>query len=502
MSLPLILPPIGSGFVNETNYAGAPMGATNGGRSGERAWTRADWFAILAVTGLAALIRLPRLNLPRSLVFDETYYALDACYYAEGVGPCGLERVPVEVHPPLGKWLISIGIRIFDYNSFGYRIVIAFAGIFTVVLLYMLARKLLGSTLGATLSAGLLAIDPLHFVQSRIAMLDVFVPLFGVAAVLCVVHDRSSMMRERHGQLARPWRAAAGVIAGAAAASKWSGAFFVVLILVLTITWEVAARREGSGWRDSVRNTVMAEGASIALYLLLLPLIVYVATYVGRVEGALVAWPWSEGGWLHAMWQRQVDMASFHFGLEATHPYQSPAWSWILVKRPMSYFYETTPAGDSLAIMAVGNVIVWWSAIPALVFTAFRWIRRRNWRGPEGVILAGVLFTYGPWLIQNTDRAAVFIFYLLPTLPFMMLALGYAASSIGRTWEARAAIGLFAALAIGYFAYFYPVLAETPISYEQFRGRILFERCRVFSDDQPRAEESEDAPPEEGWCWL
>ena len=489
--------------MRETNYAGACMGASREDRyASETAWSKADWIAVVAVTGAAALIRLFQLSRPHSLVFDETYYARDACFYAEGVAPCGLEGPPVEVHPPLGKWLMSIGIRLSDYHSFGYRIVVALAGIATIALLYLLARRLLGSTWGATFTAGLLTVDPLHFVQSRIAMLDGFVPLFGIAAVLCAVYDRTSTMRGERGRSARPWRAGAGLMSGAAVACKWSGGFFVVLIVVLVFAREVAARREETEWSNALRRTVVEEGASIVLLLLILPLVVYVASYAGRVEGTLLAAPWSEGAWLRAVWQRQVDMASFHFGLEATHPYQSPGWSWILVKRPMSYFYETTAAGDSRAIMAVGNVIVWWSSIPALIFTAYRWIRRRDWRGPEGVILAGFLFTYGPWLVQNTDRAAVFIFYLLPTVPFMMLALGYVAVSIGRTWEARAAIGLFAALAIGYFAYFYPVLAQAPISYGEFRRRILFERCRVLADEQPQIKEGEDAPPERGWCWL
>src|SRR5918996_1764889 len=133
-SLPLILSSDRiSGFVRETNYAGACMGASREDRyAGETAWTKADWIAVVAVTGAAALIRLFQLSRPHSLVFDETYYARDACFYAEEVAPCGLEGPPVEVHPPLGKWLMSIGIHLSDYHSFGYRIVVALAGIATI----------------------------------------------------------------------------------------------------------------------------------------------------------------------------------------------------------------------------------------------------------------------------------------------------------------------------------------------------------------------------------
>jgi dolichyl-phosphate-mannose-protein mannosyltransferase len=482
----------------ESNYADRSMGAS--ARLHAAGWTRTDGVAVIAVTAIAAVIRLLRLSRPADLVFDETYYAREACYYARGIRPCGLEGLPSEVHPPLGKWLMSLGIRAFGYDSFGYRVVVALAGIATVALLYILARRILRSTLGATLAAALLAFDPLHFVQSRTAMLDILVLLFGTAAVLCAVYDRDVIIRRGRGGLARGWRAGAGAMAGAAAATKWSGAFFLLLVLVLTTAWDVAARRERLGRGRALVDTIRQEGPANLLYLVVLPVLVYVASYLGRMEGALLALPWSPGSWLHAVWQKQVDMASFHFGLEATHPYQSPAWSWILVKRPMSYFYETTASGESLAIMAVGNIIVWWSSLPALLFVSFRWVRQRDWRGPEGLILAGFALTYGPWLLQTTGRAALFIFYLLPTLPFMMLALGYVAISIGDTWQARATIGLFTALAIGYFAYFYPVLAETPLSYAEFRHRVLFERCRAFSEHPPA--EQKELPPEKGWCWL
>ena len=68
--------------------------------AGGTAWTKADWIAVVAVTGAAALIRLFRLSRPFALVFDETYYALDACYYAEGAAPCGLDGAPAQVQPP------------------------------------------------------------------------------------------------------------------------------------------------------------------------------------------------------------------------------------------------------------------------------------------------------------------------------------------------------------------------------------------------------------------
>lgn len=135
-----------------------------------------DWFALAFVTAGAGLIRLYRLTQPSFQVFDERTYVKDACFYvhADGRPPCFDQEVTT-VHPPLGKWLIGWGIEATDFSAIGWRIAAAIAGTLTVALLYLLARRLLRSTPGALLASGLLAIDFLHFVQSRVGMPDVFV---------------------------------------------------------------------------------------------------------------------------------------------------------------------------------------------------------------------------------------------------------------------------------------------------------------------------------------
>ncbi|MEA2447107.1 MAG: dolichyl-phosphate-mannose-protein mannosyltransferase, partial [Actinomycetota bacterium] len=157
-------------------------------------WSFRDTLAASIVTFIAGLIRLIRLSSPDTLVFDETYYAKDACWYVKvSSSICDTSSEISQVHPPLAKWLIAIGIRIFGYDSFGWRISAVVAGTIGVWLMYLLARKLLRSTLGATITSGLLALDFLHFVQSRTSMLDIFAVTFGTAAVLFCVYDRDRL---------------------------------------------------------------------------------------------------------------------------------------------------------------------------------------------------------------------------------------------------------------------------------------------------------------------
>lgn len=396
-------------------------------------WSTADGVLLPAVALVGGLLRLIRLNDPSTIIFDETYYAKDACWYVNVSSTlCTIEHEQTQVHPPLGKWLIAIGIRIFGYNAFGWRIAAAIAGTITVALLYLLALRLLRSTTGATVSALLLALDPLHYVQSRTSMLDVFVPMFGVAAFLFLVLDRERIVdgivdrpadpvgdRAAEGPRSRalsgrPWRLAAGAAAGAATACKWSGGLILLAVIVLSIAWEISARRKDGEGRAFLR-ALREETPSIVLWLFVVPSLVYLATYPGRLEGKMIAAPWAEGSAVRALVERHQYMYSFHSDLDATHSYQSPAWSWILLKRPVSYAFETEPNGDYKEILATGNPFTWWASLPALAYVLYRWSRagRDRLTRPEGVILGGFAFTYLPWLLPWIAREAVFVFYLL-----------------------------------------------------------------------------------------
>jgi dolichyl-phosphate-mannose--protein O-mannosyl transferase len=487
------------------------------------AWSRLDTLAVSLIGIVSAALRLVGLDIPKALVFDEVYYAKDACWYVTSSSTlCGVASETTQVHPPLGKWLIALGIRLFGFDSFGWRVMCAVAGVVTIVLLYLLARRLLRSTLGAALVAGLLAIDPLHFVQSRTSMLDVFVPMFGVAAVLFAVYDRDQLMKgpRPRGLLQRPWRLAAGAACGAAVASKWSGIFYLFLIIALTISWEVAARRRDGGGRVLVRS-FRDEAPSIVLWLLILPVAVYAFTYIGRLDGSFTTMPWAQGSWIRALWERQRYMLDFHSHLTSTHGYQSPAWSWVALKRPVSYYFDTDINGDYKEVMATGSPFVWWLSVVALVYCALNWVRHRSLASPEGVILGGFLFNYLPWIAVGafSQRSAVFLFYLLPAVPFMCLALGYVATTIGRTWEARAAIAVFSVTAVALFAFYYPILTAQPLKVNDWDRRVwIFDNCEA-ADPTPtestvttvvrgRTEistlntTSTDSLPPKGWCWI
>ncbi|CAN5785036.1 phospholipid carrier-dependent glycosyltransferase [soil metagenome] len=497
---------------------------------GKTPWSATDWVA-LAVLGVgAALGRLWHLGSPSKVIFDETYYAKDACWYAySSAKRCGISEEQTSVHPPLGKWLISLGVKAAGYDSFGWRVAAVAAGVLSVIAVFILARKLLGTTWQAVLAAALMAIDPLHFVQSRVAMLDIFVVMLGLAAFLFLAFDRDRTTGATGDPLRgeplvarlRLWRLAAGLAAGAAVASKWSGVLWLAAIVWLTLVWELAKRRE-EGVKHPARRALAAEGWTILAWLVLAPMAVYALSYAGRLDGVVAAAPWSDGSFWRALFDRQLFMYEFHSGLESTHSFQSPPWSWFLLKRPVSYYFDTTPSGDYREIIALGSPVVWWASLVALLYVAWSWLRARSWRGPKGMILAGFSWAYLPWLVLAGARSAVFLFYALPSVPFMCLALAWVAGGVRRLRGGRTAIAVASVAAAALFAFYWPLLTGAPISQGAWHQRLW-----VFDDAEgcakPPAEptttlvtethdgtpvtrtettKSDASLPPVGWCWV
>jgi dolichyl-phosphate-mannose-protein mannosyltransferase len=506
--------------------------AQSGPRGGSRkehaipalpAWTRRDWAALTLATVAAAVVRLIGLGSPAGFVFDEIFYARNACRFVIDTAQCGINDLVSGAHPPLGNWLIGIGIRLFGYDEFGWRITSAVAGVLGVALLYLLVRRLLAgrvpagaATVGATAAAALLAVDFLHLVQSRVAMLDSFVTMFVIATVLFAVLDgvrRRGPRGEdldapgwlRRVTLGRPWRLATGLALGAATAVKWSGGYVALGLVVLLVAWEVAAPLEGAdgesrGFRAALRREL---GPSLVL-LGVVPVLVYLASYTGRVHGELLALPWREGSVWRGIADHQLAMLRFHTGLAGDHPYESAPWSWLLLKRPVAYSFAAN-GGTYREILAIGNPLTWWGGAAAIGALTVRLARAgAAMAQPEAVLLVAALATYLPWLVLSGSRSQVFIWYLLPTIPFLYGAVGLLAARAWSSIAGRVAIGVAALAVAASFAFFFPILTAQPMAPNEWRSRIWFADCSRPAAPTLALPDAQinTGPPPGGWCWI
>jgi dolichyl-phosphate-mannose-protein mannosyltransferase len=488
------------------------------------------WLAALGVGLLAAVLRFVRLDLPAGRIFDEIYYSCDA----ENLLRFGVETQTLSdpddpsaagrceplpdapgafvAHPPLGKWAIGLGIRLLGATELGWRSAAALAGALTVVVLVRLARRMTGSTVLGCLAGLLLTFDGLHFVQSRIAMLDVFLVLWTTTAAACLVADRDQVRARLAGAAdadltgwgprlgRRPWLLAAGVCLGAAVATKWSGLYYLAALGLLAVAWEVGARRT-AGAAAPVRATLVRSTGPLLGLLVLLPVALYVVSWAG--------WFLSDSGWsrqwavqnpasgvfallpdgLRSWVRYHGEMLEFHAELSTPHPYQSSPASWLVLARPVSYYYPQdlgpgdlgcTAVSCSREVLALGTPALWWVALVALVLLVWRWAAYRDWRAGAVVVLA--LTGIAPWIRDDLDGRTMFLFYALPSVPFFALAvalvagwaLGGREASRRRRRVAAALAGSHLALVVANFAWLYPVLAAQTLPYAQWYARMWF----------------------------
>jgi dolichyl-phosphate-mannose--protein O-mannosyl transferase len=484
-------------------------------------WTTIDTIALVAITLVAAALRFVSLGRPVELVFDEIFYARDACWYVLGTEQaCEITGLVSRAHPPLGKWLIGAGIAAFGYDPFGWRVAVAAAGTATVGLVYVLAWRLLRAhaagialTVGASVAAGFLAVDLLHVVHSRVAMLDALIVLFVVGAVLAIVLDRDRP-RDLTGQpwwwrltLGRPWRLVAGVCLGAAAAVKWSGAYVAPAVIGLVIAWELVEQRRrepDAGRKGWLVGALRREALPTVLLLGLVPVAVYALSYTGRMSGTVLALPTDPGSVWSGIWQHQQAMLDFHTTLAGDHPYQSAPWSWPFLQRPVAYWFADEGA-TYREVLAMGSPLAWWSGLVALGALVVTWWRAGfGWLRPEPVILAAAASTYLPWLILSGDRSQTFLWYLLPTVPFLGLALGTLAAWAWERTAGRIAVGAWALAVLAAFVFWLPLATALPLASDDWRTRMLFTDCERPDGSDPELPDdttSEGEPPP-GWCWI
>ncbi|MCZ2858145.1 dolichyl-phosphate-mannose--protein mannosyltransferase [Blastococcus sp. VKM Ac-2987] len=463
---------------------------------------RTAWIIAAVLGALALATRLWGLAYPRELLFDEAYYPPQA----EELLTWGHEYnrgYTFIVHPPLGKWLIAAGEGLFGYDSFGWRLPSAVAGSIAVVVLFRLGRRLTGSTLVGLLAGVLLLVDGFAFTISRVGLLDVFLQVFVLGAVACLVVDRD-VVRARvraAGEVAgggfrlgpRGWRIAAGVLFGCACAVKWSGVWFLAFFAVLSLFWERAAWRD-AGVRRPTR-TAARRGLPGALWALAaVPVLTYLASFTGWFLGETsqgrawaqqnpdTAYPWVPDA-LRSLWHQHAEWLRFHNGLSSPHPWESGPWSWLVNGRPILLWNPqgiVDSQGEQVVryILMVGTPVLWLAFAPAMLWLLWRIAARRD---PAALPVAvGIAAGWLTWFV-NLDRT-MFIFYMAPALPFFVLAVALVLQDVvGRPgsggWRRRAGLAVacgYVAVVAATFVFFWPVLTGQPLSHAEWLQRMWF----------------------------
>lgn len=408
-----------------------------------------------------------------SMYFDEIYHARTGYEHAHSLSTYET------THPPLGKVFMSLCIRAMGMTPFAWRFAGALTGVLMLPVIYLLALQLLGSARWAATAECLMALDCMHFTQTRIATIDSFPVLFMMLMFLFMVRwMRKDFLRTPLPRLLVEL-AFSGLFMGMAIASKWIGCYGAIGLALLFFSRVLALYNQ---YRFA-RSHPEEEGCDLAaafprrmgitllccvVFFVFIPVVIYILSYIpylsayGKVR--------LDGNLFRRIWDAQVLMYDYHANLVAEHYFSSPWYEWPLIIKPMWYYSASFPAaGMASSILAFGNPAVWWGCLGGMVFILLysayrnllpvmkiRPIRIDPLDRMMPVIVVGFLSAYLPWVLVSR---LTFIYHYFASVPFIILALCMTLSYAERRWPGPVRIIriVYLIVALVLFIGFYPL---------------------------------------------
>ena len=425
---------------------------------------------LVLILTFSASVRFVNLSRPKELVFDEIYYvdgAKDFLKYGVEIENGASEFI---AHPPIGKWVIASGIKLFGDNPFGWRFSTALLGTLSILFVYLISKQLFNSEKWALLSAALVSLDGLHLVMSRTSLLDMTLMFFILVGLYALLKENFWL---------------AGFLFGLALATKWSAIYYLAFFGIYYLARDIY--RIQLNEESKVRNYLQIT-ARRAAQLAILPLFTYVASWIGWFNSSL---GWSRN-WgvenpgllpnaLRSFWHYQSEILYFHTHLTENHSYEAKAWSWLIMYRPTSFFYET-PKGCGAAscaqeVLAMGTPVLWWSAsIPLVILVAF-WLKNKQWS--TGFILLAVSAGYLPWFVF--PQRTTFTFYAIIFEPWLIMAFvavlrNYYLTSFGNPKLKLYSIIFITCLIAANFVYHFPIFVGQITTHDDWHSLMWFKK--------------------------
>lgn len=407
--------------------------------------------------------------------FDEYLYALTSNAYIHG--GTGLENT----HPALGKVLMSVGLRVFGMNPIGWRFFGVLSGVLMLPVMFFLARRVLRSNKWALVATFLMAVESMHYTQTRLATIDSFPLLFILLAYLNMMrfYQAEEIGKER-GPLFL-----SGLCFGLACAFKWIGAYSGLgLAICFFIFFASKARAYKEADEEfSIGKYTLSTFSLCVVFFVLVPVAVYVASYIPVAFS-----PYEDiQGW-KGIWENQLYMWNFHSTLEQSFDFSSKWWGWPWLVGGFNSFSGTAANGMKAHILCTGNPIIWWMSVPAIMYGIWYFFDGRRVRMPliaeekttilerisvdEGklpltlgfdkfdsglmLVIVAYLCQYVPWMLVTRE---CFIYHYFASAEISILAITFALRVIKRRFACgkKVVVGYMAVAAV-VFLFMFPIL--------------------------------------------
>lgn len=356
------------------------------------------------------------------MYFDEIYHARTAYEFLHTMS------VYEWTHPPLGKELIALGIAVFGMSPFGWRVIPALFGAAMLPVIFILGKRLFRRRDYAFLACALFSLDTMHFAQTRIATVDVFVVFF---ILLMYLFMTDYLQKDIAGQPLRKALiplGACGVSFGLGTAAKWTGLYAGAGLAVLFFTHLIhsIAGKDSAEERHKACSRAWKTVFFCCVFFLLIPAAIYFVSYVPfyRYEISLSPGiPMDFRRMTEILFSQQKSMYGYHSTLTATHSSQSAWYEWPFSAMSVWFYFSS---GDKFVsnISTFGNPAVWWvsavGTLCAVTETVFGQVKNDLLFRKRAItiLLTAIAANYLPWTLVTR---CTFQYHYFPTLPFVIL---------------------------------------------------------------------------------
>ena len=394
-----------------------------------------------------------------STYFDEIYHARTAYEHINKLEPYEW------THPPLGKLFIAAGIMIFGMCGFGWRIIGTLFGAAMVPIMYIFGKKVFNNKFYAFCTAFLMMFDFMHFTQTRIATIDVYVTFFVILMYYYMFDYYIAKQYAANLKKGLIPLFLCGLFFSLGTASKWIALYGAPGLAILFILKKYREYKDAqllesspklsSPWsKHYVKKNLLPTIAWCVLFFIIMPAVIYTLSYLPykMVPGH------EKTGLISEVISYQKQMYGYHKNLKATHPYSSTWWQWPIIYRPVWYYSASEPGeGMASTISALGNPALWW--IGALCFFAACYIAFKKKDKSFIPIITAIVSQYLPWIFIS--RIA-YIYHFFSIVPFIILCTVYVIRHLHehtRRLLSKKYIYAYLCLNAILFIMFYPVLS-------------------------------------------
>ena len=490
------------------------------------------WFqiGIAGIFILSLALRFWGLERFNTLVFDEVYFAKFGNNY--------LTHTPFfNAHPPLSQYMIGIGIWIGSHIPFWhetvngltgslrspwtYRWFNAITGSFIPLVVAAIAYQLSYRRSFAILAGFFTACDGIFLVESRYALSNIYIIIFGLLGHWFLLLALDNQNRRRSF-----WLVIAGISFGASVGTKWNGLWFLSgAYLIWIAAWIIhlihsflnsklfftspSSKEAGVSTYSSLspssqtplQNLTQLNIFQILFYLGIIPAFIYSIIWIPHLQLDKTY------GFIAVHQQ----ILKFHLQLGGNspnvHPYCAAWYKWPLMTRPMAYYYQTAqsitealpvmgpplPAGAGQVIYdvhAMGNPFLWWFGVAAMLFlvgmlvsqAVIPWVKEKRFSVPATLsvdtwIALYLVINYAanllPWV--KVTRC-VFIYHYICAVVFLFLAIAWFVDQCLRSYyvQLRALGVTITFIILVAFIFWMPVYLGLPLSPEGYKLRMWF----------------------------